>query len=53
MPTLPRTPDAVIAETSFAHLQWVVSFDSQSDEASSSIPTTPGQVRFGDALADF
>ncbi len=53
MPILPRTSDAVIAETSFAHLQWVVSIESQSDEASTTIPTTEAQVRFGDALAAF
>lgn len=53
MPTLPRTSDTVIAETSFAHLQWVVSIDSQSDEASQTIPTTEGQRVIGDALAAF
>ncbi len=49
----PRTSDSGIADLSFAHLQWVVSIDSQSDELSDAIPTTEGQRTLAAALAGF
>lgn len=53
MPFAPRLTDAAIADLSFAHLQWVVSIDSQSDESSEAIPTTEGQRTLGAALVRF
>lgn len=49
-----RLPDdRALAQQSLDHLQRVVAIDSQSDELSPTIPTTPGQVRLADAVADF
>lgn len=45
--------DAALAQLSLDHLQHVVAIDSQSDELSPTIPTTPGQVRLADAVAEF
>ena len=42
-----------LGELSLAHLEAVVAIDSQSDEASSTIPTTEGQKVLGDHLATF
>jgi len=42
-----------LGELSLAHLEAVVAIDSQSDEASSTIPTTEGQKVLGAYLADF
>jgi tripeptide aminopeptidase len=53
MSIAPRTSDSAIADLSFAHLQWVVSIDSQSDELSEAIPTTEGQRTLAAALAGF
>ena len=44
------TNDAV-SELSFSHLQAVVAIDSQSDEASSTIPSTDGQRRLAEHVA--
>lgn len=52
MRPIPLDDDA-LAERSFAHLQRVVALDSQSDEASTTIPTTEGQRRLADELAGF
>jgi di/tripeptidase len=49
--TLP--PDPVIAQLAFEALRQVVAIDSQSDELSPSIPSTPGQVRLAGFLEDF
>lgn len=49
----PRHGDEDLADLSFTHLQAVVAIDSQSDEASTTIPTTEGQRRLGDELAGF
>ncbi len=49
---LPRT-DAELGELAFANLQAVVAIDSQSDEASPTIPTTEGQRRLGQVLARY
>ena len=45
--------DDVLAQLSLDHLQRVVAVDSQSDELSPTIPTTPGQVALADLVADF
>ena len=49
----PTRDPAALAELTLAHLQRVVAIDSQSDEASSSIPTTEGQRVLADELAAF
>ena len=49
----PRLPDADIAALSLRHLESVVRVDSQSDEASTTIPTTEGQRVLADQLAGF
>ncbi len=49
----PHTPDADIAARALQHLQTVVAIDSQSDEASTTIPTTEGQRVLAEALAAF
>lgn len=53
MPIAPGpTPDA-IATLTLAHLERVVAIDSQSDEASTTLPTTEGQRHLADYLARF
>lgn len=49
----PRTSDAEIGARALRHLQDVVAIDSQSDEASTTIPTTEGQRVLADHLARF
>lgn len=49
----PRTSDAELGARSLAHLQAVVAIDSQSDERSTSVPTTEGQRVLADWLATF
>lgn len=49
----PPRSEAALGELSFAHLQAVVAVDSQSDEASPTIPSTEGQRRLGETLASF
>lgn len=44
--------DEALAALTLAHLESVVAVDSQSDERSSTIPTTPGQVALADAVAE-
>ena len=53
MPRPPQANDATIAELSIGHLEQVVAIDSQSDEASDTIPSTAGQRHLGDAIATF
>ncbi len=53
MPVAPaRSPDA-IATLTLAHLERVVAIDSQSDEASTTLPTTEGQRTLAEHLAGF
>ncbi len=42
-----------IGAMALRHLERVVAIDSASDEASTTVPTTPGQARLADALAAF
>lgn len=44
--------DKALAELSFAHLQSVVAIDSQSDETSTTIPSTEGQRRLAEFVAE-
>lgn len=53
METLRLPPDHVLADRTLAHLEAVVAIESQSDERSSTIPTTAGQVVLAEQLADF
>ncbi|GDX79547.1 hypothetical protein LBMAG42_13580 [Deltaproteobacteria bacterium] len=49
----PHTSDAEIAARALRHLQSVVAIDSQSDESSTTIPTTEGQRVLAEALSAF
>ncbi|MBL8787386.1 MAG: hypothetical protein JNJ59_20940 [Deltaproteobacteria bacterium] len=48
---MPPMTDSALSEMSFAHLQSVVAIDSQSDEHSTTIPSSPGQVTIADFVA--
>jgi di/tripeptidase len=50
---VPRLSDAEIGARAFGYLQAVVAIDSQSDEASPSVPTTDGQRVLADWLGGF
>lgn len=53
MTLAPPRPEPALGELAFSLLQSVVAVDSQSDEASATIPTTEGQRRLADQLATF
>ncbi|MDP2314092.1 MAG: M20/M25/M40 family metallo-hydrolase [Pseudomonadota bacterium] len=53
MPIAPSRSADAIATLTLAHLQRVVAIDSQSDEASTTLPTTEGQRHLADHLAAF
>ena len=42
-----------LSEWSLSHLEAVVAIDSDSDENSQSVPTTPGQTELADFLVGF
>lgn len=49
----PKPPATALGERVLAHLRAVVAVDSQSDEASDTIPTTAGQSHLSDEIARF
>ena len=51
--SLPPLDDAALGALALAHLERMVAIDSQSDEASPTIPSTPGQQVLADAAAAF
>jgi tripeptide aminopeptidase len=52
-PVQPRQSQEEIAQLSKRHLEQVVRVDSQSDESSKSIPSTPSQAKLAEQVANF